>query len=40
MIVKLPAEILFASGSADVSKGTDCARGRRGILKQMPVAGS
>jgi chemotaxis protein MotB len=37
MIVKLPAEILFASGSADLSKGgqtalTDVA----GILKQMP----
>jgi chemotaxis protein MotB len=37
MIVKLPAEILFASGSADLSKGgqaalTDVA----GVLKQMP----
>jgi chemotaxis protein MotB len=36
MIVKLPAEILFASGSADVSKGGHAALGEvAGVLKQM-----
>ncbi|MGO8991905.1 MAG: flagellar motor protein MotB [Polyangiaceae bacterium] len=37
MIVKLPAEILFASGSADISKGGENALAEvAGILKQMP----
>ena len=37
MIVKLPAEILFASGSADVSKGGQAALAEvAGILKGMP----
>jgi chemotaxis protein MotB len=37
MIVKLPAEILFASGSADVSKGGQAALTEvAAILKQMP----
>jgi chemotaxis protein MotB len=37
MIVKLPAEILFASGSADISKGGQSALAEvAGILKQMP----
>src|SRR4029077_1305608 len=37
MIVKLPAEILFASGSADVSKGGQAALAEvAGVLKQMP----
>jgi chemotaxis protein MotB len=37
MIVKLPAEILFASGSADISKeGQTALTEVAGILKQMP----
>jgi chemotaxis protein MotB len=37
MIVKLPAEILFASGSADISKRGQAALAEvAGILKQMP----
>jgi chemotaxis protein MotB len=37
MIVKLPAEILFASGSADISKGGQTALAEvAGILKHMP----
>jgi chemotaxis protein MotB len=37
MIVKLPAEILFASGSADISKRGQTALAEvAGILKQMP----
>ena len=37
MVVKLPAEILFASGSADISKGGRAALAEvAGILKQMP----
>jgi chemotaxis protein MotB len=37
MIVKLPAEILFASGSADISKWGQTALGEvAGILKHMP----
>ncbi len=37
MIVKLPAEILFASGSADISKGGQTALAEvASVLKQMP----